>query len=77
MRGLSPGEGLVAAIKADTLSLISWQVACTASWPLLSSSYSRTSWGTGRRELVEFWAAMQVAMVAGCLTSYPVNWWLV
>ncbi len=26
---------------------------------------------------VEFWAAMQVAMVAGCLTSYPVNWWLV
>ncbi len=26
---------------------------------------------------VEFWAAMQVAMVAGFLTSYPVNWWLV
>jgi hypothetical protein len=26
MRGLSPGKGLVAAVKADTLSLISWQV---------------------------------------------------
>jgi hypothetical protein len=25
----------------------------------------------------EFWAAMQVAMVAAFLTSYPVNWWLV
>ncbi len=26
MRGLSPGRGLIAAIKADTLSLIAWQV---------------------------------------------------
>ncbi len=26
---------------------------------------------------VEFWFAMQAAMVAGFLTSYPVNWWLV
>jgi len=26
---------------------------------------------------VEFWFAMQVAVVAGFMTSYPVNWWLV
>jgi hypothetical protein len=25
---------------------------------------------------VEFWFMMQIAMVCGFLTSYPVNWWL-
>lgn len=25
----------------------------------------------------EFWFAMQIAMVAGFITSYPVNWWLI
>jgi hypothetical protein len=24
-----------------------------------------------------FWLMMQIAMLAGFLTSYPVNWWLV
>ena len=24
-----------------------------------------------------FWLMMQVAMLAGFLTSYPVNWWLI
>ena len=24
----------------------------------------------------EFWSTMQVAMIFGFLTSYPVNWWL-
>ena len=25
----------------------------------------------------EFWFMMQIAMVAGFVTSYPVNWWLI
>ena len=25
---------------------------------------------------VEFWFMMQIAMLCGFLTSYPVNWWL-
>ncbi len=25
----------------------------------------------------EFWFAMQLAMVAGFITAYPVNWWLI
>jgi hypothetical protein len=25
----------------------------------------------------EFWFAMQLAMLAGFATSYPVNWWLI
>jgi Domain of unknown function (DUF4396) len=26
---------------------------------------------------VEFWFMMQLAMLAGFATSYPVNWWLI
>jgi ABC-type Mn2+/Zn2+ transport system permease subunit len=25
----------------------------------------------------EFWLMMQIAMLCGFLTAYPVNWWLV
>ncbi len=25
---------------------------------------------------IEFWFMMQLAMLCGFLTSYPVNWWL-
>jgi len=25
----------------------------------------------------EFWFMMQIAMIAGFLTAYPVNWWLI
>jgi hypothetical protein len=26
---------------------------------------------------VEFWFMMQIAMLVGFMTSYPVNWWLI
>jgi hypothetical protein len=26
---------------------------------------------------LEFWVAMQLAMIAGFATSYPMNWWLI
>jgi hypothetical protein len=26
---------------------------------------------------VEFWFMMQIAMLCGFATSYPVNWWLI
>ncbi len=26
---------------------------------------------------VEFWFMMQIAMLCGFLTAYPVNWWLI
>jgi hypothetical protein len=25
----------------------------------------------------EFWFMMQIAMLAGFITSYPVNWWVI
>jgi hypothetical protein len=30
-----------------------------------------------RVDTPEFWFAMQLAMVAGFITAYPVNWWLI
>jgi hypothetical protein len=73
MKGLSPGEGLVAALKADTLSLTAWQVGmygwmALVVFVLVGHELSKSS--------PSFWFMMQIAMVAGLFTSYPVNRWL-
>lgn len=74
MRHLSPGEGLHAALKADSLSLTAWQVDMYG-WMAF------VTFGIFGHELPKtqpvFWFMMQLAMLAGFLTSYPVNWWLV
>ncbi len=78
MRGLSPGKGLVAAVKADTLSLISWQIGMCGLMALVQFwLFPALAGRAAPVNSVEFWFAMQLAMVAGLLTSYPVNWWLV
>lgn len=74
MKGLSPGEGLVAALKADALSLTAWQVGmygwmAAATFLIFGHELDKGS--------PVFWFMMQLAMAAGFLTSYPVNWWLV
>jgi hypothetical protein len=78
MRGLSPGEGIVAALKADTASLISWQVGMYG-FMAFAQFYLFQHLLGHRAEVnsTEFWFAMQIAMVTGFLTAYPVNWWLV
>jgi hypothetical protein len=73
MKNLSPGKGLVAALKADTLSLTAWQVGMYG-WMAIAT------FAIFGRELEKttpvFWFVMQVAMLAGFATSFPVNWWL-
>ncbi len=78
MRGLSVGQGLIQAVKADALSLTSWQIgmygfmAIAHFWifgHLLSASLEVPT--------VEFWFMMQIAMICGFATAYPVNWWLI
>jgi hypothetical protein len=73
MRGLQVGDGLIAAAKADTLSLTAWQVGMYG-WMaivhfVLLGEIPKTN--------PVYWFMMQIAMLAGFLTSYPVNWWLV
>jgi hypothetical protein len=72
MRGLGLREGIVAAIKIDTLSLLAYEVGMFAwmgyrSW--LYPDLLPTDW--------TYWLMMQVAMVLGFATTYPVNWWLI
>jgi hypothetical protein len=74
MRHLSLKDGLVAALKADSLSLTSWQIGmygwmAIAVFLIFGHELPKTD--------PVFWFMMQIAMLAGFLTSYPVNWWLV
>ncbi len=78
MRSLSFGAGLVAALKADTLSLTAWQVGMYGFMAFAQFFVFRHLLGVSLTvNTPEFWFAMQVAMLAGFCTSYPVNWWLI
>lgn len=78
MRKLSPGKGLIAALKADTLSLSAWQVGMYGAMAILQLLVFPSAFGL-RAEVNtwEFWFAMQIAMICGFITSYPVNWYLI
>ncbi|HEX4148330.1 MAG TPA: DUF4396 domain-containing protein, partial [Pirellulales bacterium] len=73
MRQLSVGRGILAAIRADTLSLCAWQLGMYG-WMAAAVFliFHRQIDPTGP----VFWFMMQIAMLCGFLTSYPVNWLL-
>ena len=71
MRGLGLKDGLVAAVKADTLSLTAWQVGMYGIMAIVQFGVLRL-----KADSVEFWFAMQIAMLGGFAIAYPVNWWL-
>jgi Domain of unknown function (DUF4396) len=75
MRGLRAGPGLAAALKADTLSLVAWQVGMYG-W-MAVALFALYTPATLPKSSAAFWFMMQVAMFAGFATSYPVNWLLV
>lgn len=73
MKKLSRGEGIWAAIKADALSLTSWQLGMYG-W-MAVMVFLIFGHEIPKTEPI-FWFMMQIAMWCGFLTSYPVNWWL-
>jgi uncharacterized protein DUF4396 len=78
MRGLNLGQGLVAAIKADTLSLTAWQIGMYGFMAFAYFEIFGVLLGQRlRTDSFEFWFMMQLAMLCGFATSYPVNWWLI
>jgi hypothetical protein len=78
MRKLSPSDGIAAALKADSLSLISWQIGMYCLMAVLQFAVFKRFFGhEAPVDSVEFWGAMQLAMLAGFVTSYPMNWWLI
>jgi hypothetical protein len=73
MRGLGPAEGIWEAIKADTLSLTAFEIGLFG-WMAL---YRFVLFPFLHVDTVTYWFMMQVGMILGFWTSYPVNWFLV
>lgn len=78
MRGLGLGEGIVAAVKADIASISAWQIGMYGLMAAIQFGwYSNAFGGIAAVNTPEFWFAMQISMLAGFCTSYPVNWLLI
>ena len=78
MRELSPWQGIVAALKADFASIAAWQVGMYGLMAVIQFLWFAPNYGgIAKVASLEFWFAMQMAMLAGFATSYPVNWWLI
>jgi len=74
MRKLGFAAGLWAAVKADTLSLIAWQVGMYAVMAIAHFWLFRSVFHVPlQASTSEFWLVMQIAMIFGFVTSYPVN----
>lgn len=74
MRKLSPVAGLVAAAKADTLTILTFQIGMYG-WMLLVH-FRLFAEPHLQPDQAEYWLMMQIAMVCGFITSLPMNWWL-
>ena len=78
MRDLWLVQGIWAAVRADALSLRAWQVGMYGLMALASLWLFATVYGIRiDASMPVFWFVMQLAMIAGFVTSYPVNWWLI
>jgi hypothetical protein len=78
MRGLDVRRGIIAAVKADALSLTAWQAGMYGFMAFVTLGVFRGIIGAELKvDSVEFWFMMQIAMLAGFAVSYPVNWWLI
>ncbi len=78
MRDLGVAQGIWAAVKADTLSLTAWQVGMYGFMAVAYFWIFRHVLGTELSVASpEFWFMMQIAMLFGFATAYPVNWWLI
>lgn len=76
--GLTTGRRLLQALRADTASIAAWQVGMYGAMAVLQFCWFKPSYGaTAAANTPEFWFAMQLAMLCGFVTSYPVNWLLV
>lgn len=78
MRDLSVGEGVRAAVKADIASISAWQVGMYGLMAAIQFGWLKPAYGAiAPVDSAIFWFAMQIAMLAGFATAFPVNWWLI
>ncbi len=74
MRGLGVRAGIIAALKADTLSLSAFEVGLFG-WMVVVQLvlFPQHLHPDGP----VYWLMMQIGMLLGFATAYPVNWWLI
>jgi len=70
----SPTRAFIDAIKADTLSLVAFEIGMFG-WIALSFLVLLPAIPSVTTP--EHWFMMQIAMIFGFATSYPANWWLI
>ena len=75
MRKLSAGQAIMAAIKADTLSILAFQIGMYAWMAFVFFKLFPHPHLTPFQP--QYWLMMQVAMVFGYATAFPMNWWLI
>jgi Domain of unknown function (DUF4396) len=75
MSNLTPGQALAAAVKADTLSILAFQVGMYAWMALVYFVFYPSPHLTPFDP--RYWLTMQAAMICGFATSFPVNRWLI
>lgn len=73
MRGIHGWAGVKAAMKADTVSLIAFEVGMFAFMAVAHHLFHPAL----EPDRVEYWFLMQIAMIIGFATSFPANWWLI
>jgi hypothetical protein len=76
MRRLSLRAGLIEAAKADVASLTAFEVGLFCSMALMFSVFFPAPHHL-RPDSPTYWFLMQVGMMAGFFTSWPVNSWLI
>jgi len=74
MRDLGLREGVVAALKADALSLTAFEVGLFGWMILVQLVLFPEQLHPGQ---AVYWLMMQIGMLLGFVTAYPVNWWLI
>lgn len=75
MRDLGPGAGIVAALKADTLSLTAFEIGLFGWMALIQLVIFTTP--HLEPDHAAYWLLMQIGMMLGFATAYPVNVWLI
>jgi hypothetical protein len=75
MRGLSFRKGIVAAAKADILSLTAFEVGLFGWMALMTFAFFPNPHLTPTSPA--FWFLMQIGMIVGYCTSWPANVWLI
>ena len=76
MRGLSVRKGIIAAAKADILSLTAFEVGLFG-WMALQAFVFYPAAHHIHPDTPVYWMSMQAGMIIGFLTAYPVNSWLI